>query len=1008
MADGGIVKIVKELEKDVIDFVEEEVHEFEDGDDKSSKYSEKFQGDVLGKHDPYGEDDGDHEAHESESSIPDPEHGSEWFPAVSGIKSSKSDLKKVVAKTASTGEVDPKKQGATNKEDGTQEVGQEATSASEVKSGDAAEEIVGKVNVGAVRQNTKGERDDLTTSKASNAGLGDDETPHNSKEKKTSEGDDLSTGDASAGVEGAENFGIVKGRKREDARLDASASTDGEGDSDSTASSEHEQDAKSSATESSAADTESLEDVSKSADPASLSPDSPQAIERETFRKKAPILVADLREVSRKGKKAKEQKEILRGIRRTLEKPHKLYKDPKRLIAARSGDPQKLKLSLKRHGRSVEPIDDSDPRDISVNPAKLKAVRSNHRLAMRHMIDMGEQYGKDPFDGIDPGDVQAVIEHHAAKHPHRKHKVPYRPHESLDNEGDSSDVSTVDENLDNADLAGESADPDDDGSVDVGDEESDDTDEISEDYPKLTESQNLDVDDEEGSIRRLKVRKKKRKYPKPYRDDDNPSDLQLAADSLSAMAADTADDGSLEEDAPTHKKRAHAAKKMLRCVNRVRSFQQDPAACEGAFVDEAVEDGVDVAGLSPDEIESRYYTLKQVAVHYEKRKKKKHHKDRKTPDGDELDGDDPEFQSYKKKHHNKKYQDRYIDREDDYEVDDDDYEDDDIEMSLPENQFPDSSVYSQSNTGMGTDDEPDTSSDDSGDDDKDNDNIFDEIGDTISSIFGDDEEGAEEAVSDVEGAVEGVEGAVGEAEQAAEGVETAVGEAEQAVEGVEGAVQGAEEAVSDVEGAVGEAEQAAEGVETAVGEISQVEGELSQVETIGAEAETAAEDIEEAENAEGEVAGMLNFCSNPVDKLTNGSNVLAGVGDLADNPDDIINKAEGLIEGGQDAVGGMANGSSSGDILGSIMGIVGQITGGDDSDSDDSTQDGSSDDDSGGGGLIDGIVGMIGQFTGGGGNPAPSTETTDSTAQAASIEGGAGDATPEEFANADLYGDEYN
>jgi len=1007
MADGGIVKIVEELEKDVINFVEEEVHEFEDGDDKKTKYSDKFQGDILGKHDPYGEDAGDHEAHAAESDIPDPEHGSEWFPAVSGVKAGKSASKKAVAETASTGEVGPKKQVTTNKEDGTQEVGQEATSAFEVNSGDAAEAIVGKVNVGAVKQNTKGEHDDLTTSKVSHAGLGDREGPHKPKEKKTNEGDDLTTDEASVDAEDAEDSGVVKGRKREDAKLDASASIDGEGDSDSTASSESAEGDRASATEEASSETQSVEDVSESADLRGYSPGSPQAIEQETFRKKAPILVADLREVSKKGKRAKEKKEILRGIRRTLEKPHKLYKDPKRLIAARSGDPKKLELSLKRHGRSIEPVDDADPQDISVNPAKLKAIRSNHRLAMRHMIDMGEQYGKDPFDGIDPGDVQAVIEHHAAAHPHHKHKVPYRPHESLDNDGDSSDISTGEETLDNEGLAEESADPDDDGSVDVGDEESDDTGETFEDYPKLTEAQDLDIDDGVKGIQRSKLKKKKRKYPKPYRDDDNPSDLQLAADSLSAMAADADDDAVLlEEDAPVHKKRAHAAKKMLKCINRVRSFQQDPAACEGAFVDEAVEEGSEVAGLSADEIEDRYYTLKQVAVHYEKRKKKKHHKDRKIPDGDELYGDDPEFQSYKKKHHHKKHHVRYDDREE-YD-DDDDYEDDDIEMSLPENQFPDSSVYSQSNTGMGTDDEPDTSSDDPGDDDKDDDNIFDEIGDTISSIFGDDEGETEEAVSDVEGAVEGVEGAVGEAEQAAEGVEGAVQGAEEAVSDVEGAVEGVEGAVEGVEGAVGEAEQAAEGVETAVGEISQVEGELSQVETIGAEAETAAEDIEEAENAEGEVAGMLNFCSNPVDKLTNGSNVLAGVGDLADNPDDILNKAEGLIEGGQDAVGGMASGSSSGDILGSIMGIVGQITGGGDSDSDDSTQDGSSDDDSGGGGLIDGIVGMIGQFTGGGGNPAPSTETTDSTAQAASIEGGSDEATPEEFANADLYGDEYN
>ena len=38
---------------------------------------------------------------------------------------------------------------------------------------------------------------------------------------------------------------------------------------------------------------------------------------------------------------------------------------------------------------------------------------------------------------------------------------------------------------------------------------------------------------------------------------------------------------------------------------------------------------------------------------------------------------------------------------------------------------------------------------------------------------------------------------------------------------------------------------------------------LSKVENIGAESETAAEDIEGMENADGDSAKMLNFCSNP-------------------------------------------------------------------------------------------------------------------------------------------------
>jgi hypothetical protein len=1076
MAGGGIGKIIKELEDDVVQFVEKEVHELEGvaDDGQKSVYSDKFMGDVLGKHDPYGEDNGDHEAHASESSVPNPDAGSEWFPATPGVKGgTKAAAKQGANDQKKADQRDPQeKQKTTDTSDGKKDVAdgtvgsstasatqrgkkQQQTqnpSAAVVTGGDgvpqarsAAKREVGQP-AAAKAEDVSGEQVDtdggdgqstgesITKKKlgqaaraeptdADNDGAHSDDTADTTGYSADSVGDNEQVTSATQANPGFRTSVGAARSNNEHVDRRGAAVDNGAGDGSPQQSADVNNDKKdANADETPPPEEQSVEDVE---DSPGLSPDSPQAIEREAFRKKAPSLVADLRDLAQKGKKAKEKKEVLRGIRRTLEAPHKLYRDPKRLIAARSGDPQRMRLSLKRHGRSVEPIDDSDPQDIAADPIKLQAVRTNHRLAIRHMIDMGQQYGKDPFDGIDPADVQAVVEHHVAEHPHRKHKTPYRPPEDLDVDAEQADNSEAEE----ADRAegDDEAERDDEATnsasaVGNGDGSSDDSDQQDEedseypDYPRLADADSLDTDDSSVSIRSSRSKKKKRKYPRPYRNDDSPNDLQLAAEPLSRMAANAGDETDISEDTPVHKKRAHAAKKMLKCVNRLRSFQQDPLACEGAFIDEAVEDGADVAGLSADEIEGRYYALKKVSTHYQKKKKNKHRKHRSSESDDykaQYDGDDEAYDehSHKKKHHHHKHREAYSDDDetDDYASDSyDESEISDVEMNLPQNQFPDTTVTQQADTSNADGDDNSQASDDTGDNDSDNGgSIFDQIGDTISSIFGGDEE---EAVEDVEGAVGETEQAVQETEQAVESVEGAVGEAEQTVQNVEGAVQETEQAVEGVEGAVGEAEQAAEGVEAAAGEISQVEGELSEVESIGSEAEAAAGDIEEMENAEGEVAGMLNFCSNPMDKLTNGNNVLAGVGDLSDNPDDILNSAESLISGGQGAVDGVANGSSSGDIFGSIMGFASQIMGG--GNGDDGSQDGGAADDSSSGDndLLGGVLGMVGQFMGGGNDspdPAassPSNANSDVIAQTSDD----AEAYPEEFANADLYGDEYN
>lgn len=990
---AGIGKVIKDLEEEVVDYVEEEVDKVEEEFEGKTKYPEKFKGDVLGKSDPYEGDLEDHSAHEVESEVPDPEGDAQWFPATKGISakqnSNDSSDQSQQKQDKKSGKVTQNKA-----DDGKQKDG-DAKSLSPISGGKASS---AKQSQQKSKQETadQGAVEDIDSPTSSDT----DRRPATEADKQSSQGDledeaseeEAASNNLSKNTEdGGDGFQLPSQEQRKN--------TLSSGENSSSDIAGEEQDPEPDSNLSKVA----REDVTERAGAAKAAAAS-QDYEREVFRKKAPSLKADLRDLAQKGKKAKEKKEILRGVRRTLEEPHKLFKDPHRLSAARSGNHHKLITSLKRHGRSIMPVDDPDPEDISANPHKLKEVRRNHRVAMRHMIDMGNQYGMDPFEGVDPQDIEEIIEHHASKHPHRRDKIPYHHYKkkrrealkrySDENKPDNSDDeisldnSGDEDSLDNNDgvLLDESADAgesDNDGNTenlrprrdeeesggddkDDGENDENDNEETYIEYPKLDESDRFTPNSFQGGARRHKLKRKKRKYPKPYEDDENPGDLQLAADSLEEMAGEAAemngdDEGDEnDESLPIHKKRALAARKMLRCLNRVRSFQEDPKSCEAAFVDEATESGCEVDGLAPEEIETQYYSLKKVHAHYKKRKHKKHNSDASNSN-EETRNNHPhhhlkhhrgiehenrlKHRHHHHHHHRKSEEYTYTNYDQDsfqeagFQSNYSSYNDNpspDIEMNLPENQFPDTTVSGNmvagdyySDPSSSGDPSTDGNSDPNSDDDSKNGGWLSQIGDVVSSFFGDDDENAE---GEVEGAVEGVESVVGEAEGAVEGVETAVGEAEQAVEGVESAVGEVEGAVEGVESAVGEAEQAAESVEGVVGEVSKVEGELSEVEKVGSEAEQAAAGIEEMENAEGEFASMLNLCANPADNLTKGNNVLSGIAQLAEHPDDVINQAESLINVGKQGIEALASAKSPSDAFGAIMGMVSQLSGGDQDD----------------------------------------------------------------------------
>ncbi|MDP3935460.1 MAG: hypothetical protein Q8Q56_00480 [Alphaproteobacteria bacterium] len=1045
---GGILKVIEDLEKKAVNFVEEEV----EGSDKKSVYSERFKGEVLGKHDPYDEDNGDHEVQASESAVSKPSHNAEWFSAVKGA-----------GKTKPVAAPSPSVAGA--KADGPHGSNPDAVAKATKSESKAGEKGVQAKGVEA----SSGDKDpSVAGAKADGPhGSNPDAVAKVTKEglkpgaqNVQAKGADTNGGDKDPSVAGAKADGLHGSNVDAASKITKEGSKAGEkGVQARAVGTTRQVDGRKKDSNSNRDDSQSPE-IPEIAETPEDNPDldaedkSPKELPGDTsFDRKAPSLIADLDRLAAQGKKAKMQKETLRGVRRTLEEPHKLYKDPERLSVTRSGDPDELRHSLKRYGRSVAPKDDADPHDISADPEKLKDIRANPNKAIRGMIDLGQQYGKDPFDGIDPADVQEIIEHHAAEHPHRKHNTPYVPVASAaddfaldedDPEAPSRDASSDDEesegeesseypkldevqNLDpdhssDADVleansqekkslylksysnddstsssdpsAGDSADDeDDDSALDEDDSDSSSNDDSSDDrsstgdssgddstddaesdgeeylaYPKLDEAQDLDPDDPSNAEGiPPKRKKKKRLYPTPYSDNDHPNDLQLACDALSEMvsAADSDEDSpSDDEDTPLHKKKAHAAKKVLKCLNRVRSFQQDPAACEGAFVDEASEEGAEIAGLSPDEIERQYYALKEVSTRY-KQRMHRHASDTddesdsdmtdeegNTADVDAFDdssdlADDDESnsemadidESEPEDDHPHKKTKHHIHRVDAYDGGSvektryssnvfinggGDYEEDetpDIEMSLPENQFPDTVVS-----------EDETSEQDSSEDED-------------SSDSGD----SSDPVSQIGGLLSGV-------------------------------LSGNTD-VSAIAGDVANLEGAAESIEGAVGAISKVEGELSEVESLGSEASSASSKIKGLKGAKANYASMINLCSNPIDNVTEAENVLSGISNLAQNPDAVINQAESLINAGQQGMNALVNAKSPEGAFAAVLGMATQLNGG--GDGGDSSDDGDSDSSEEG-------------------SDSDDSDDPDSS----SAEGGSEDDDPAEFANADMYGDE--
>ncbi|MBH1989897.1 MAG: hypothetical protein I8H80_01830, partial [Alphaproteobacteria bacterium] len=128
---------------------------------------------------------------------------------------------------------------------------------------------------------------------------------------------------------------------------------------------------------------------------------------------------------------------------------------------------------------------------------------------------------------------------------------------------------------------------------------------------------------------------------------------------------------------------------------------------------------------------------------------------------------------------------------------------------------------------------------------------------------------------------------------------------------------------------------------------------------------------------------MINLCSNPMDDVTEAENVLAGVNDLAQHPDAVINQANGLISAGQAGISALASAKSPEDAMGIMTGMAAQLSGGG---SDDSTDD-----------------------TSGNSDGSDSPDST-SNAPVENVDDGSGtnngtENTPAEFTNAGMYGD---
>jgi hypothetical protein len=1131
---GGVVDFIEGLGKKGLTFLEEEVESIEGVGDKKGVYPSTFKGEVLEKHDPYDEDDGDHAAHGAETEVPEAKQDAQWFPAVKKAGTTK--VAAVAAPGTGSPVANPKDgdKGQDGSASGQVATGSDATSDSNnpsaanstvdplsgtkntagagagspkgAASGDGAgsrptatdqaadsnaDAKVARRNNGASSTAASGSKDPLTATDDTDAAAGNADAANSAA---SLEDDGALTSKRSPPAGGGSS--VPASRKGASATQAADNSPDpnaddagAEDDSASDASRSDSEARKSQRTNANkrndVKDPENAEDGTAS-DDASKDTDADADAEEESpshdsastvFDRKAPSLIADLDDLASKGKKAKAKKETIRGARRTLEEPHKLFKDPERLQAARSGDPETIKHSLKRHGRAIVPIDDADPQDISADPTKLEAVRSNPNKAIRAMIDMGQQYGKDPFEGVDPADVQAIIEHHAAEHPHRKHKVPYVPPAASD---DDSEDSEDDANVEGADAHTDAiktrsnkrkktkqddeadAEPDDfsgeddaNANNDSGDAGSESDEDEAPSYPKLDEAADLDPDDPDNDPTPPRKRnKKKRSYPKPYVNNDDPSDLQLACDSLSTMAsggngsADSQDDDDeVSDDAPLHKKKAHAAKKVLKGLNRVRSFQQNPEACEGAFVDEAADEGAEVAGLSPDDVEDHYYALKAVSVSYKalsdpqadddaddtptkqqdaddaadeddseymadddsSEESNAEDSDDEGHDDGDSDNDDDDPPSHAKKKSHKKSKHAAHARQDDTYADSgnssgyssnviinqgDAYTNTatpDIEMSLPSNQFPNTVVYATdpNDPSLNVDPTQDAQTD--------------------PSAGG----GSDDPMSQMMGMAMGLLGGSGDGSDPTTQV---TGMLTGLLSNPAEATALEEEATGLVSGLSG-AEKTAESMEGAVGKLSKTEKELAKVEAAGSKAASASSKIGKLKGEKAKYAQMINLCSDPRDEVAEAENALSTVNELAQHPDAVINQADALINVAQQGIGALASAKSPEDAMAAMMGMAAQLSGGDGEDGS-----GAASPDDGSGAAIDPNTGLaidpatgleFDPTTGLAYDPATGTMIDPTTGapvnpnNAQSQQGNANaQAVPAEFANAGMYGDE--
>ncbi|GEM_PF-2333777 len=968
---GGVIKAIEELGKEGLTFIEKEIEVIEEDVDGKGAYPSTFKGEILEKHDPYSDDRDDHEAHGSETEVPAADQDAEWFPAVKKAGVSKknavagSDSRKNDAQKAS-GAADKKARVDDDLDDNKKDAVSDSNNPNAVNL--TASPFGGKANAAALAVDAHGRSRNAAGVEAgkgvdSGGGAGSTAAARPAGSVKANDGSSPDQDDKGKGIGGTKRTSDSNASASD---LKRNSANNDQGDDPATAldSGKHSNRNKAAGFHDKGGRLGSKRSVKNQLDDGSDTDDDADAGEQEespvddsasaVFDKKAPSLISDLDDLAAKGKKAKLKKETVRGARRILEEPHKLFKDPTRLAAARSGDPETIKHSLKRLGRSIVPKDDVDPQDISDDPDKLEALRSNPNKAIRGVIDMGHQYGKDPFEGVDPADVQEIVEHHASEHPHRKYKVPYVPKMLSDDDSmsdDNDDTANADSSDDNNDISqtrvnkhknakqpdngvfesegshGDAEANSNDDNNDLGsyEDEDEDNDNEAPRYPKLEDAAALDPYDPENDIRlRKKSNKKKRLYPKPYYNNNAPSDLQLACDSLSTIAAgddDANENDDASDDIPRHKKKAHAARKMVKCLNRVRSFQQDPAACEGAFVDEAAEEGAEVEGLSPSDIEKHYYALKAVSKKYKAFSDHSNSDDDKGKDDDKSDdneleddeshiddqGDDEnnyldnDFEdnhpshahkkSYKKAHHVSRYrQETYTDSGDSNIYGSnviinksDDYVDTttpDIELSLPSNQFPNTTVnaFDSNDPSLDAYATQDIATDPNATDDFEN---VDDDSDSMNPMMG--------LLADLD------------------------------------AASAIEEESAGLAREVRSTKKSAKSLQRAIGTLSKTEKELAKVESAGSKAASASSKIKGLKGAKANYSKMINLCSNPMDNVAEAENALSMVEELAQHPDAVINQADALINVAQQGVGALASAKSPEQAMTAMMSMAAQM-----------------------------------------------------------------------------------